>query len=255
MTIDNPLEVTIAGRVMLLLTRLGMRDARCLRIYQGATICAFRRLRREQPTADADELVQSQLDLLGRALIDARSRGAASQTAPVDALPAAADVAAAAEAGTEADSPPRANRAPSGYVPVAKSMEEKLHDERLPVQQLVREDCVRAGLIDADTAQRLIAGMSGKTSEQSELEIVEHLRQRLQDQVRAFIRKARGGPWSDPRTQEDLRQDIHRARSVRGVLTLSRQVLKEYQTWEMENGRRGILGLFSARRRPAQGRR
>jgi hypothetical protein len=127
-------------------------------------------------------------------------------------------------------------------------MEQKLKDERVPIQQLLREDCVHAGLLDRETADRLVAQMSGKTSVDAERELVEDLRQRLQEQVRTFIRKSRGGPWRDPRTQEDLRQDIHAAHSVRSVLFLYRQVLHEYRTWEEEGRRRGILGLFSPRR-------
>jgi hypothetical protein len=91
--------------------------------------------------------------------------------------------------------------------------------------------------------------MVGKTSRDAEREIVERLRQVLQDQARYFIRKAKGGPWANPRAQEDLRQDIHAASSVRSVLLLHRQIVKEYQTWQKEHGRVGILGLFASRHR------
>jgi len=128
-------------------------------------------------------------------------------------------------------------------------MEEKLKDDRQPVQKLLLEDCVAEHLLDRPKAKELIAGMTGKTPQDAELEIVEYLRQELQTQVRHFIRSDKGGPWSKPHAQEDLRKDIHAAKSVRGVLLLCRQIVKEHQEWEREHGQGGILGLFSPRRR------
>lgn len=277
-------EMNVAGRVMLLLTQIGLRDARSLRIYQCAVIAAVRsRVGKDgEPDLVAVEPeVEAQLALLERALLDraaARIPPAEAAVAAVmepaphmvpaadgsvaldaeDAVEQAAIRQAAgadpAQGPTGAVRPARPPKTPSGYVPPARSMEEKLHDERVPIQDLLREDCVSAGLIDADTAKQLVFGMSGKTSQEAEQEIVEFLRQRLQDQVKGFIRKAKGGPWGDPLTQEMLRQDIHSARSVRSILMLSRQVLKEYQTWRNENGRHGILGLFSPRRRGGRSR-
>jgi hypothetical protein len=140
-------------------------------------------------------------------------------------------------------------RQAGGYVPQAKSMEEKLRDARRPIGALLTEDCVQLGLLSKKQAGQLVAGMAGNTGEQAEQEIVEQLRQILQTQVKSFIRKAKGGPWRDPRVQEDLRQDIHAARSIRSVLMLARQVVKEYQAWQEGNQRGGLLGLFSQRRR------
>ena len=145
------------------------------------------------------------------------------------------------------------DKRPSGYVPPAKSMEEKLSEARKPIQALLAEDCVHLGLLTSKQAKKLILGMTGKSSQQAEQEIVEHLRQVLQMQVKSFIRKSKGGPWGDPRTQEDLRKDIHAARNIRSVLMLARQVIKEYQAWQGENGRGGILGLFTPRKRIVQG--
>lgn len=239
--VDDCMEMNIAGQVMLLLTRLGIRDAQSLRVYRQAVLDAVRRQVSEQEVQQPDAmqaLIRHQLDLLEASLQTLPDRVAVRQAAS----PGAAAGGAAASR----------NRRPSGYVPEARSMEEKLQVEREPVQQLLREDCVRVGLVDKDTAERLVRGMTGKTSADAEQEIVEYLRQRLQDQVKSFIRKAKGGPWSDPRTQDDLRRDIHTARSVRSVLMMSRQVLKEYQIWEKEHGRHGILGLFSPRKKMAR---
>ena len=281
---DSPLEVTVAGQVMLLLSRHGLRDARCLAIYRRAVLDAVRHCAGADGAdslVTCSALVRDQIDLLEQAILRrlgheielyvqtpaeaAAGRPAAPQSAPpapaqtgsrpviaetaADAPAAEAEIAPEPEAEDERPRAERHARQASGYVPVAKSMEEKLHDEREPIQKLLLEDCVSAGLIDLPAARQMVAGMAGKTSRDAEREIVERLRQVLQDQARYFIRKAKGGPWANPRTQEDLRQDIHAASSVRSVLLLHRQIVKEYHAWQKEHGRIGILGLFAGRRR------
>ncbi|MDJ0741251.1 MAG: hypothetical protein QNJ91_16160 [Gammaproteobacteria bacterium] len=250
------IDVNVTGRLMVLLKRHDLLDNRCLQIYQRAVSDAVRRrLSPGNGLAGIDPLLDEQLQLLDNALlqrISDASPALAATPAVVDGADAeAAETADAVAAETDAAAgrAGRDARHPSGYVPPVKSMEEKLQDARKPVQTLLREDCVRVGLIDAELADTLVFGMTGKTSEQAEQDIVERLRQILQDQVKAFIRKAKGGPWGDPRTQEELRKDIHAARSVRSILMLARQVTKEYRTWEREQHRGGILGLFSPRRK------
>lgn len=244
------IDVNVSGRLMVLLKRHDLLDNRCLQIYQRAVgDVVRRRLPPGSGAAGIDPLLDEQLRLLDNALLQrARDSSSAVAATPATVDDAAAD-AAAAETEHAARRADRDVRHPSGYVPPVKSMEEKLRDARKPLQTLLREDCVRAGLIDAELADTLIFGMTGKTGEQAEQDIVERLRQILQDQVKAFIRKAKGGPWGDPRAQEELRKDIHAARSVRSILMLARQVTKEYRTWDSEHHRGGILGLFSLRRK------
>lgn len=283
---DNPLEVIVAGQVMLLLNRHGLRDARCLSIYRRAVLDAVRHCSArhgDDSLAHCTALVREQMELLERALLRRLGHEQTVDQGLIDVeieieidvpgeLPgrAAADSAQSADVQAQADDtdgsgcntvvdavdaavrPERLARQPSGYVPTARSMEEKLQDEREPIQKLLLEDCVSTGLIDVPTAQQLIQAMVGKTARDAERDIVEHLRQVLQQQARYFIRKAKGGPWANPRAQEDLRKDIHASSSVRSVLMLHRQIVKEYQTWQQENGRVGILGLFSTRRRMAK---
>lgn len=278
---ESPLEITVAGQVMLLLSRHGLRDARCLSIYRRAVLDAVRHCAGENGAdslVTCSALVRDQIDLLERAIlkrlgaeielymqppeeaaaVPAEVSDAAPEQSPPSSgaheAPTGTESAAAADehappAADEDSHTVRHGRQASGYVPVARSMEEKLHDEREPIQKLLLEDCVGAALVDAATAKKMVAGMAGKTSRDAEREIVERLRQVLQDQARQFIRKAKGGPWSNPRAQEDLRQDIHAVSSVRSVLLLHRQIVKEYQTWQKEHGRTGILGLFAARHR------
>jgi hypothetical protein len=246
--VNGPLEVNITGRLMLMLSQLGVKDACSLSIYIAAVNAVVeRRARTEQAInlGNLEPFLVEQLDMLATALKKSRE---------VLNIPGLARVPAAEMESTVPDedlgtTPRRPSRPASGYVPVAKSMEEKLKDDRKPVQKLLLEDCVAEHLLDVSKARELIAGMSGKTPQNAEHEIVEYLRTVLQSQVKRFIRSDKGGPWAKPHAQEELRKDIHAANSVRGVLTLCRQIVKEHQVWEQEHGHAGILGLFSPRRR------
>ena len=245
---NDALQMNIAGRLMLILTRLRMMDARSLSIYLSAVSAVVQqRARSDEPVhlGNLAAFMDDQTDMLQIAL--RKQRGLLN--VPDVAHWSGAAAAEPAEEDSGRSSPRRQAKAVSGYVPVAKPMEEKLKEDRKPVQKLLLEDCVAARLVDLPKARELVSGMTGKTPQEAELEIVEYLRQELQAQVRKHIRSDKGGPWSNPRTQEDLRQDIHAARSVRGVLLLCRQVVKEHQAWEEEHGHGGILGLFSPRRR------
>ena len=256
--IDDLIEVNVTGRLMLLLTRQGLRDNRCLSIYRRAVSDVVRlhlARRAGEVPAGIESVLDEQLTLLASALARRQRGGAVSRDeASAAAPPGTGAPPEAVSAGPDDPEVPSGKRSPreakpaSGHVPTPKSMEEKLKDARKPIQTLLTQDCVRIGLIDAKRADRLVLGMTGKTSEQAEQDVVEQLRRALQDQVKSFIRKAKGGPWSDPRTQEDLRKDIHAARNIRSILMMARQVVKEYQTWQQENRRGGILGLFGARR-------
>jgi hypothetical protein len=243
--VNDPLEMNIAGRVMLLLSQLGMRDARSLSIYLEAIRGVVRhQAANDQPIGlgNLEPFLSEQLEMLVAAL--RRRRGLLRVPMQGCEIHDSGQLAASPD-----ERPRRPAKPASGYVPVAKTMEEKLKDDRKPVQKLLLEDCVTEHLLDLPKAKELIAGMTGKTPQNAELEIVEYLRQELQAQVRHFIRSDKGGPWSSPHAQEDLRKDIHAARSVRGVLLLCRQIVKEHQEWEREHGQGGILGLFSPRRR------
>jgi len=268
----DSIDVNVTGRLMLLLSKQGVLDNRCLSIYKNA-VCDVVRKRLVTREADGyagiDRILDEELALLEAPLkLRARERASAAADAAVES-PERPVAESAPSAPTNPLAPPdsqaaaafdvdavvkaaREARASSGYVPHVKSMEEKLKDERKPVQTLLKEDCVRIGLVDRDQAETMILGMTGKTGATAEHDIVEQLRQTLQDQVKSFIRHSKGGPWSDPRTQEELRKDIHAAKSVRSILMLARQVTKEYQTWRDEHRRGGILGLFSPRKRIVQ---
>jgi len=241
-----PLEMNITGLLMLRLSQLGVKDSRGLSIFMNAVGAVVRQREGTEQVVglgNFESFLNEQLEMLVTAL--QKSRGILSTPSLAQVIASESD-APDQDAGSVTK---RSARPASGYVPVPKSMEEKLKDDRKPVQKLLLEDCVAEHLLDMPKAKALIAGMTGKTPHDAEQEIVECLRSVLQNQVKQFIRSDKGGPWSNPHAQEELRQDIHAANSVRGVLTLCRQVVKEHQTWEQEHDHGGILGLFSPRRR------
>ncbi|WP_125931953.1 hypothetical protein [Thiosocius teredinicola] len=274
----DPLEINIAGRVMMLLTRLGMSNTRCLDVCTKAVSAVVHQRMRTDANVNfgnVGPLIAEQLGMLEAALKARSGTCGGASAAPAaaaaeqagDAVTPAAQDAVQAEAEpvfyddmTEqpaaeekpAEAPAKKAKPPARHTPQPMSMEDKLKEEREPTQKLLAEDCVSAGLIDPDQAKKLILSMTGKTSQDAETDIVEHLRGVLQEQVKKLIRKAKnGGPWASPHSQEQLRKDIHSAKTVRSVLTMRRQVIKELQQWEKEHGRGGILGLFSGRRKTA----
>lgn len=250
----DSIDVNVTGRLMLLLTKQGLLDNRCLSIYKSA-VCDVVRKHLATDGGDGfagiDRMLDEQMDLLDvslQARVRRRDISAGQSPAAVPDMAVDAD-ATPRHAPETPGKAAREARASSGYMPNVKSMEEKLKDERKPVQKLLTEDCVHAGLIDKKQAEKMIRSMLGKPPHEAELAIVEALRQILQDQVRAAIRRYKnGGPWASPKAQDDMRRDIHAARSVKSVLSLARQVVKEQKAWEAEHGKGGMLGLFAGRK-------
>lgn len=255
---SDALQLNLTGRVMLSACRHGVTERDRIALYVRAISDALAHYFPDpRPSLkEMEPVINQQLELLEAALCDAQARAqeaAAEQSCP---LPLSQDMIAPEEAEAEE---PVAKKARRRRKPLqqsnpgaaqAKSMEEKLRDGRKPVQALLTQDCVAMGLVDQKQAARLVKSMFGKQPEEAELAIVEHLRQSLQDQVRKMVRRQKGnGPWASPRAQEDLRQDIHAARSVKSVLMLTRQVVKEQQAWEEKHGKGGMLGLFASRRK------
>ena len=129
----------------------------------------------------------------------------------------------------------------------SRDMTVKLATERKPIQQLVTEDCVQLGLLERERAHYLVRQFPGKEVRQAELEVVTELRNNLHQQVRSFIRKHGGGPWPSPKEQEELRLEITKTPTVRSVLFLTRQILREREEW-LERSHKTLTGrLFGER--------
>jgi len=248
------LEINLVGRIMLGAPRHGISDPIQARRFARAIMAV---IEHEYPNGGPglialEPLITEQLLLLEASLVNARLQQgtAAPCVIPTCEQAPVAETAVELEAEQEEPTSPRQrNLKGKGHTVVAKPMEEKLRDERAPVSQLLREECVSLGLIDQQQAEDLVGGMLGKSPQEGEQLAVERLRQILQEQVKGIIRRLKGGPWSSPMAQEAMRQDIHNARSVRSIIMLTRQVIKERRAWEKEHGMGGMFGgLFGSRK-------
>jgi hypothetical protein len=121
----------------------------------------------------------------------------------------------------------------SGYKPAAMDMHEKLEVQRKPVAELLKVDCVNAGLLSSKRAEHWVHNMSGRVKEEVETEIVGEIAQSLHDKVKNYIRSNKGdNPWSTPQLQDDLRADIMAVKTVRGILLLFAQITAEVDRHE-----------------------
>ncbi len=136
-----------------------------------------------------------------------------------------------------------AEKKASGYVPEAKSMPERLKDRRADMEQLLLNDCVTLKLVTPDQAKKLKHELLGKDPDQAEEEVVALLRNSVHEQVRKFIRKHNGGPWASATLQTEVRMDISRTRTLRSLLILSRQLLREREEWLMKT-KSSLTGRF-----------
>ena len=130
----------------------------------------------------------------------------------------------------------------------AKSMEEKLQDQRTPVKDLLKTECVTLGLLNKKQAEKLGASMVGKKPEDAEAEIMIKLRELLLGQVKDYIRDNKGGPWNSVYKQEEMRMDIQTSRSVRSLIMLTKQIGREVGKWEKDNGGGGLWRKLGMKR-------
>lgn len=121
------------------------------------------------------------------------------------------------------------------------SMQEKLNISRKPVQELLTKECVEYHLLTSSRAKHWVKHMSGRLIDDVEKDIVSEMANTLQDNVKKYIRKnKKNNPWPSPMAQEQLRVDISSVKTVRGMLTLTAQVL-----WEIRQFKSNDTGLLS----------
>ena len=245
---SDTLEMNLCGRILLGARRHGITDPARVAVLARSVVAVIDHHHPEgRPSLlELEPLITEQLALLEASLVEAKMRSALGvPDASAEAVPPPQEPA-------PEEAPKRLRKRTlkgKGHTVQAKSMEEKLREGRVPVQELLQKDCVQLGLVSAKQAKRLVRGMLGKRPEEAEHEIVEQLRQVLQDQVKGIVRRLKGGPWATPQAQEEMRQDIRGARSVKSILMLARQIAKERAAWEKKHGSRGLFaGLFGTRR-------
>ncbi|MBT3046226.1 MAG: hypothetical protein G8D61_06690 [gamma proteobacterium symbiont of Ctena orbiculata] len=232
---EKMVEVNVQGRVFIICQTHGITDPTIIGYYTEILQQAIVAMLTEESTpSDFQKLLNEQAEWLEQEIGQVRD-------APQGNEP---------EAGSEEDDGDdqqarllNADKKATGYVPDAKSMPERLKDRRADMEQLILNDCVTLKLVSPNQAKKLKHGLLGKDPEKAEEEVVALLRNSLHTQVRKFIRKHNGGPWATATLQTEVRMDITRTRTVRSLVSLSRQLLEERQEWLMKT-KNSLTGRF-----------
>jgi hypothetical protein len=236
---EQMIKVNIQGRVFVTCQTRGISDPTIIGYYVEILEQAVTALLTEESTpADFQRILDEQLKWLEGELDQTRVEQPAATEKQEDAED---QVATATSAPTTTE-----EQVPTGYIPEAKSMPERLKDRRTILGELLDNDCVTLKLVTPKEADKFKHGLLGKDPQQAEEEVVTALRNVLHQQIRKFIRKHNGGPWPSPAMQHGLRMDITRTRSLRSLVTLARELLAEREEWLDKKG--GITGrLFGGR--------
>jgi hypothetical protein len=229
---ERMMQMNIQGRVFIICNSHGVKDSAIVRYYTDIvqqTISAM--LTDESTPADFHKLLNEQADWLESELSQARD-------------PPQGDESFADKGGSNKKTPTVLNsRKKTGYEPKAKSMLERLKERRMDMEQLLLNDCVTLKLVSPKRARKLKYGLLGKDPDQAEEEIVATLRNSLHEQIRKFIQKHNGGPWATASMQAGVRMDISRTRSIRSLVSLSRQLLEERDGW-LAQAKNSLSGRF-----------
>lgn len=125
----------------------------------------------------------------------------------------------------------------------------KLQVKRKPIGKMIMEDCVTLGLVSPKRAKQLVQQMPGKDPKDAETEVVTELRNNLYEQIRKFMRKHKGGPWTSPTEQNDIRLEITNTPNIRMLVSLTRQLLREQNGW-LDKNKTGLASrLFGMARK------
>lgn len=232
---ERMINVNTRGRVFLVCQSRGVTDPTIVSYYVEIAVQAIiARMTDESSTADFQQLLEEQLHWL---------EGELDQT-PDNSQPAAeieeADVPDVADGDP---APPKEEKKPTGYVPEAKAMPERLKDRRSIMEHLLDNDCITLKLVTPDEAKEYKHGLLGKDPEKAEAELVAALRNVVYSQVRKFIRRHNGGPWASATLQHEVRMDITKTRSLRSLVTLARELLSEREEW-LKKTKGSLTGRF-----------
>ncbi len=228
----NFIELNTSARVVMLFRTAGKFSSPQVDFYINAVKMAVyaHAANADKNVADLDAFINEQVQFLREAL----------RKPPPPILPPR-QVEEELPPPPQITKPRHINRITKAPGPESMNMQEKLEESRKPLRKILKEDCVRLGLLDQHRAGQISARLAGKKRQDAEAEIVSELRNNLHTQIRGYLRKHRGGPWTTPSLQEDLRLDIANTNSVHAVVTLTRHLLKERHQWESKAKK----GLFS----------
>ncbi|MES9896210.1 MAG: hypothetical protein ABW141_15075 [Candidatus Thiodiazotropha endolucinida] len=238
---EQMMQVNIQGRVFIICQAHGVTDPTIIGYYNEIMHQAISAMLTDESTpADFHKLLNERADWLDAEIsqVGGASQGAGSASAIID------DAGDDGNGGGEqAVKILNADKKATGYVPEAKSMPERLKDRRADMEHLLSNDCVTLKLVTPNEADKLKHGLVGKDPDKAEEEVVAMLRNNLHAQVRKFIRKHNGGPWATATLQSEVRMDITRTRSVRSLVSLSRQLLEEREEW-LSKTKNSLTGRF-----------
>ncbi|PVV14238.1 MAG: hypothetical protein B6D72_04300 [gamma proteobacterium symbiont of Ctena orbiculata] len=232
---EKMVEVNVQGRVFIICQTHGVTDPTIIGYYTEILQQAIVAMLTDESTpSDFHKLLNEQVEWLEQEI--GQIRDVPQQNGSETTI----------EEDAESGQQPQllnANKKATGYVPDAKSMPERLKDRRADMEHLLLNDCVTLKLVSPNQAKKLKHGLLGKDPEKAEEEVVALLRNSLHAQVRKFIRKHNGGPWATATLQTEVRMDITRTRTVRSLVSLSRQLLEERQEWLMKT-KSSLTGRF-----------
>lgn len=235
---EQMMQVNIRGRVLVICKSHGINDPSIIGYYTEILDQAIRAMMTDETTAaQFQKLLNEQAEWLVTEIAQVRESMQENELA----------VAANDEIGGGGQESEQkilnTDKQASGYVPEAKSMPERLKDKRVEIEHLLLNDCVTLKLVSPNQAKKLKQGLVGKLPEKAEEEVVALLRNALHSQMRKFIRKHKGGPWATATLQTEVRMDITRTRTVRSLVSLSRQLLEEREEW-LTKSKSSLTGRF-----------
>lgn len=237
---EQMMQVNIQGRVFIICQAHGVTDPTIIGYYTDIMRQAISAMLHDESTpADFHQLLNQQAEWLESEIGQVRDPAESEESSAATDENEDDEV----DGDEQAQKILNANKKATGYVPDAKSMPERLKDLRSDMEYLILNDCVTLKLVSPNQAKKLKNGLVGKIPEKAEEEVVALLRNALHAQIRKFIRKHNGGPWATATLQTEIRMDITRTRSVRSLVSLSRQLLEEREEW-LSKTKNSLTGRF-----------
>jgi hypothetical protein len=243
--IKQYLSISVTGRVFIFCTKEGIKNASLIRKYEKQV-----RDYLEQKAIEGADIKQlEQLTAERLELLRQEIHGEQPQTVTPEKIapPQQAEVVELPDLETHsADNPPERKSSKSADSAVkahqTASYQEKLTIHRKPVVELLKKECVDFHLLSPERAKHWVHQLSGRFIDDIEPVIVNELSDNLLKNIRTYIRKNKNEhPWQTPMAQEQVRIDIASTKTIKGILTLTSQIL-----WEIrQNKNSGNSGLLN----------
>jgi hypothetical protein len=253
--IKEYISISVTGRVFVFCTKEGIKNTALIRKYEkqvrdfleqkaneGADIKTL-----EQLTVDRLEILRREIH--GELMPEPEpqkpkeNRQVKVQPEEVVEQPEKTNTRNPAASGETASKP----AVTSKKQPEVASYQEKLSFHRKPVVELLKKECVDFHLLSSDRAKYWVHHLSGRYIEDIEPDIVNELSDALLKNVRTYMSKnKKEHPWQTPMAQEQVRMDIAATKTVKGILTLTSQILWEIRkTSKAANS--GLLGRIRSK--------